>query len=118
VPGTIDSAAFATTGAADLSRAEQMNTLGCEWKPCSKGAGSRIAGIQEIHSRLALKEDERPGLVIFSNCRNLIRTLPSLTYDLKHPEDIASGSEDHAFDALRYGLLFRPLKAGRARVVF
>jgi hypothetical protein len=115
VTGVIDSAAFATTGAARLSRAEQMNELGCNWKPCRKGSGSRVAGISEVHARLADKEDERPGLVIFRNCRNLIRTLPSLTYDLKHPEDIADGSEDHAFDALRYGLLHRPPRFGTAR---
>src|SRR5206468_11793053 len=105
VTGVIDSASFATTGAAELSRAEQMNTLGCNWKPCTKGSGSRVAGISELHSRLALKEDDRPGLVVFNTCRNLIRTLPSLVYDTRHPEDIANGSEDHAFDSLRYGLL-------------
>lgn len=118
VSGLIDSASFATTGAAELSRAAQMNALDCNWKPCSKGAGSRVAGISEVHSRLAMKEDDRPGLVVFNTCRNLIRTLPSLVYDTRHPEDIADGSEDHCFDALRYGLLYRPLKAGRARVNF
>jgi len=77
-----------------------------------------VAGISEVHSRLALKEDERPGLVIFSNCKNLIRTVPALVYDTRRPEDIADGSEDHAFDALRYGLLFRPFSSGRAPVRF
>jgi hypothetical protein len=57
-------------------------------------------------------------LVIFSNIKNLICTLPSLVYDTRRPEDIADGSEDHAFDALRYGLLFRPLSSGRATVRF
>jgi hypothetical protein len=95
-----------------------MNVLGCEWEPCSKGSGSRVAGISEVHSRLALKEHELPGVVIFSTCNNLIRTLPALVYDQRHPEDIAAGSEDRAFDALRYGLLFRPLSSGRAPVRF
>ena len=95
-----------------------MNVLGCEWEPCSKGRGSRVARISEVHSRLALKEHELPGVIIFSTCNNLIRTLPALVYDQRHPEDIAAGSEDRAFDALRYGLLFRPLSSGRAPVRF
>jgi hypothetical protein len=118
VSGSIDSASFATTGASALSRGAQMNELGCNWKPCTKGAGSRIAGIQEIHSRLSMKEDGMPGLVIFRDCRALIRTLPSLVYDPRNPEDIDAKCEDHAFDACRYGLQFRPPRAGRARVVF
>ena len=74
-----------------------MNVLGCEWEPCSKGRGSRVARISEVHSRLALKEHELPGVVIFSTCNNLIRTLPALVYDQRHPEDIAAGSDARRF---------------------
>ncbi len=81
-----------------------MNALGCRWQPSVKGPGSRIAGKSLIHSRLAMRSDGHPGLVVFRTCHNLIRTLPSLVYDRQRPEDIAANCEDHAVEALRCGL--------------
>jgi hypothetical protein len=46
-------------------------------------------------------------LQIFENCRNLIRTLPILTYDPSDKEDVSDRCEDHAAEALRYGLMSR-----------
>ncbi len=106
--GVIDSSAFAEIGlgaeGGKGSRGHIMNSLGCGWQPSEKGAGSRIHGISAIHQRLALKKDGYGGLVVFRNCRNLIRTLPAMTYDRTHPEDIDDSCEQHAVDALRYGL--------------
>ena len=106
--GVVDSASFADIGLGNESgrggRAEIMNRLGCKWEPSAKGAGSRVAGLAAIHSRLALQRDGRPGLVIFRTCRNLIRTLPSLPYSTRNPEDLDSDAEDHCVDALRYSL--------------
>ena len=48
--------------------------------------------------------DGKPGLVIFENCDNLIRILPALVLDPKDTEDIKEGQEEHAYDALTYGL--------------
>ena len=101
--GVIDSAAFADTGGFG-GRANHMNSLGCNWSPCEKGAGSRIAGIGQIHSALALQGDGRPGLIVFRGCKNLIRTLPAQVFDPRHPEDLDTDAEDHCVDALRYGL--------------
>jgi hypothetical protein len=84
-----------------------MNKLGCRWTPSPKGAGSRIAGVSAVHQRLALKRDGSPGLVLFRNCRNLIRTLPAMVYDRKNPEDIDPACEEHAVKALMYGLTRR-----------
>jgi len=47
---------------------------------------------------------EQPGLMIFENCPNLIRTLPALPHDQVNVEDVDTDAEDHAYDALRYGL--------------
>jgi hypothetical protein len=113
--GVIDSAAFANTGAGDMSRAAAMNKLGCRWQPVEKGQGSRVAGISAIHARLGLRRDGTPGLKVFRTCRNLIRTLPALCYDTKHPEDITDDAEDHACDALRYGLQRKRRWAGTVR---
>ncbi len=42
-------------------------------------------------------------LVIFENCRDLIRTLPALQFDQRNPNDVAGEPHEltHAPDALR-----------------
>ena len=45
---------------------------------------------------------EKPGLYVFSRCRQFIRTLPTLPRDAKKPDDIDTDAEDHAADAVRY----------------
>jgi hypothetical protein len=69
-----------------------------------------------VHERLALKGDGNPGLVVFPNCRNLIRTLPAMVYDRKNPEDIDPNCEEHAVKALMYGLTRRKSWFKRAKV--
>lgn len=71
---------------------------------------ARIPGWQRVREYLADAEDGRPLLQIFSTCVNLIRTLPQLLHDPKNLED-AAGGEDHAPEALRYGLMSRPAKS-------
>ena len=51
---------------------------------------------------------EEPRLVITSNCTNLIAQLPVIPLDKRNPEDIDTKSEDHLYDALRYGVMSRP----------
>ncbi|MEO5721658.1 MAG: hypothetical protein ABIR71_09335 [Chthoniobacterales bacterium] len=111
--GVIDSASFADTGLGG-GRGDQMNKLGCRWRPSEKGPGSRLAGKALIHARLALRSDAKPGLVVFRACRNLIRTLPALPYSKSNPEDISGNCEDHAVEALRIGLT---RKKTRARLI-
>jgi phage terminase large subunit len=66
---------------------------------------SRIDGKRRIHEALAIQEDtDEPGLIVFKNCANLIRTLPALPRDDINPEDVDTEAEDHAYDTLRYGL--------------
>ena len=109
--GAIDSSAFNESGVGNslgTGRGQVMNTLGCKWQPAQKGKGSRIAGANLVHSLLKNLPDGKPGLVIFRNCTNLIRTLPTLPKDEHNLEDVDTESEDHAYDALRYLLQFRP----------
>ncbi len=79
-----------------------------------RSAGSRIAGKAAVHKWLALRKDgqggEAPNLVIFNTCVNLIKTLPLLPLDPNDPEKVAKkNTEDHAYDALHYGLRSRPM---------
>ena len=117
--GIMDSAAFASNGQSDISRGDQMKRAGCRWKPAMKGPGSRVLRVKAIHDLLEpLKNDplKRPGMVIFRNCKNLIRTLPALPKDETNSEDIDTDAEDHAFDALTYGLQFKPSTATMQKV--
>jgi hypothetical protein len=53
------------------------------------------------------------------NCPNLIRELPSLTYDANNPEDIDQNcASDHCYDALRYGLTRRKISGGMVKVKY
>lgn len=71
-------------------------------------SNGRIAGWYELKRRLEPAPDEfgalRPRLRIFDTCVNLIRTLPALQHDEKHPNDCATEPHEvtHAPDALRY----------------
>lgn len=96
-----DPACFQEDGGPSI--AEVMRLQGCSFRP---GDNSRLAGWQQVRSRLI--GEERPMLYVFSNCVNLIRTLPAMQHDSKKPEDLDTDAEDHAVDALRYGLMSRP----------
>jgi hypothetical protein len=76
----------------------------------------RIAGKNAWHDMLAPHKDGKPKLQIFSSCINLIRTLPSLPYDLHRVEDVDTKSEDHLYDAGRYGLVNQIRKTPDAKV--
>lgn len=67
-----------------------------------KAHNDRLAGVALISDKLRVRADGLPRLLIYSTCRNLIRTLPALPRDPKRPEDVDTKAEDHAYDALRY----------------
>jgi hypothetical protein len=107
--GILDSSCWHKRGDTGPSIAETMVLEGCRWKPSDRSAGSRIAGKNEIHRRLQVDEfTEEPRLVITNNCTNLIAQLPVIPLDKNNPEDINTKSEDHLYDALRYGIMSRP----------
>jgi hypothetical protein len=71
---------------------------------CAVGAHVVAVNVCESGSNRLAKKDGYGGLVVFRNCRNLIRTLPAMVYSRTHPEDIDQSCEEHAVDALRYAL--------------
>ncbi len=70
-----------------------------------QGNNDRLAGWQRVHEYLACDEGHEPKLQIFEGCRNLLRELPGLVYDMSKVEDVDTTLPDHAADALRYGLM-------------
>ena len=107
--GVLDSSLWHKRGDTGPSLAEQMISQGCRWRPSDRSRGSRVAGKNEIHRRLQIDEfTEEPRLVFFNTCTNVISQLPAIPLDKKNPEDVDTKSEDHLYDALRYGIMSRP----------
>lgn len=107
--GVLDSSLWHNRGDRGPSLAEQMISKGCRWRPSDRSKGSRVAGKNEIHRRLQVDEyTGEPRIVFFNTCKNLIAQLPALPLDKNNPEDVDTNSEDHLYDALRYGVMSRP----------
>lgn len=73
-----------------------------------KSQNDRVAGWYELKEWLKPYTDEMgketARLRIFSSCKNLIRTLPKLSYDTQRPNDVSTTPHEltHAPDAIRY----------------
>jgi hypothetical protein len=103
--GVIDSAAFSDTGTGSPARANQMNKLGCDWKPCEKYPGSVAHRAQKLHEYLARGRDGRPRLIFFRSCVKIIQAVPSILRNPDKPEEFSPHDElIHAIDSLTYGL--------------
>ena len=78
------------------------------------GDHERIAGLMQMHYRLAFDDNGKAMMYIFSNCKAFIRTVPALCYSDLNPEDIDSDQEDHAYDEARYMCMSRPIAPRKA----
>lgn len=100
---------------------DEFVSYGVDWVPADKSKGTRVDGLSRIRAMLKISMTgvmtEQPGLYIFNNCYDLIRTLPTLPRDKNNPDDVDSDAEDHAFDTLRYRLLAKPQNASYVRLV-
>ena len=96
-----DPAIFSKIGA-DRSIGQIFREGGVRWQEAWNAKGSRVNGAQEI---IRLLSEGR--LKIFSSCKHLLRTVPSLPPSDINPEDVDTDAEDHAWDALRYGIMRR-----------
>ncbi len=107
--GVLDSSLWHNRGDTGPSLAEQMIMKGCRWRPSDRSRGSRVAGKNELHRRLQVDDfTEEPRLVFFNSCSNIISQIPALPLDKNNSEDVDTHSEDHLYDALRYGIMTRP----------
>jgi len=75
---------------------------------CNRANNDRINGWNLVREYLEWNDSDKPEprIKFFSNCKNLIRTLPMLVHSEKKPEDLDTTQEDHGADALRYGLMY------------
>jgi len=106
--GTADPAIFSEDGGPSI--AERMSRRGVHWTKADNARVARngaMGGWDQVRARLK-GEDDKPMLLIFSTCRDLIRTLPALQHDDLRPEDVDTDGEDHAADEARYACMSRP----------
>ncbi len=82
-----------------------------------KADNARLSGKDQFHSRFMFDEEGLPGMYIFNNCTELIRTLKDLPYSQTNVEDVDTDAEDHAYDALRYILTANPVPGTEPRDV-
>lgn len=108
--GVLDSSVWAQRGQTGPSIAEEMIAEGCRWRPSDRTAGSRINGKNRLHELLKVnKYTNKPGIMFFNTCRQIIADLPMIPMDPKGGEDIDDRYvSDHAYDSLRYGIMTRP----------
>jgi hypothetical protein len=108
---TIDPSVFSNDGRdttiADemMEEAKKRKADGCKnplkLEPASN---ERIGGWNVVKEFLRV-ENKKAKLQVFSTNKNLIRTLSALIHDPIRVEDVDTDGEDHAPDALRYGLV-------------
>lgn len=108
-PGPADSSIFDVTDGPSIG--QKMAERGVKWTEADKSPGSRKNGWERLRVMLkaVLTEDgmpmEEPGLFIFDNCANWIRTVPILPRDKVKTDDVNTKAEDHPADETRYKLM-------------
>lgn len=92
------------------SMAEIFNLNGV---PLVKASNDRVQGWMVMKEFLRLREDGRPGLVVFPDCTQFIRDVKAVQHDGKNPADVAKEPHEytHTVDAMRYLCIFRALGA-------
>lgn len=72
--------------------------------PADASSGSRLNRKAITHKFLADAPDGKPYLQVHESCTDWIESLPTLVYDERNVEDIASG-DDHSWDSGTYGIV-------------
>jgi hypothetical protein len=119
-PGAADSSIF--DAAQGVSTADVMKQHGVEWLMADKSPGSRKIGWQRIRAYLkAARLDlipsgkmEEPGLFIFKNNVQWIRTVPTLPRAENNRDDVNTQAEDHCGDNTRYRIMAPKIPPSRA----
>lgn len=103
--GVADYQIFDRTGATGPTPADEFAKYGILWE---KSLKDRTLGWAEVHSRLAVR-DGKPTIYIFRTCENLIREINRARTTTNNTDAVDKAKcDDHALDALRYGLMAQP----------
>lgn len=113
--GCADDAIFSKQRGQDAdSIADEFLKAGVSFQRASKG--DRISGWQVMRRLLAdAGTVDRPGLYVSRRCSYFWQTVPSLPRSERHVEDVDTNAADHAADAVRYAVGWKP---GRFEVAY
>jgi Terminase large subunit, T4likevirus-type, N-terminal len=107
--GVLDPAAFAVISGPSIAETLIRNKVLFRRADNQRVArDKRMGGHDQVRNRLKGDLDGHAMLFFMSHCKAITRTLPTLVHDPVNPEDLDTDSEDHAYDALRYGCMSRP----------
>lgn len=97
------------------STAEVFRGKGLVLRP---GDPSRILKIRAMRERLVIPQESNklPQLVVSSECRHFLRTMPALAMDEDNPEDIDTEQEDHIYDEVCHIVMARAYGFSEAEV--
>jgi hypothetical protein len=87
-----------------------MFRAGVAWRRADNARvarGGAMGGWDQLRARIS-GDEAGPQLVVFSTCRDFLRTVPVLQHDPARPEDVDTESEDHVADETRYACMSRP----------
>ncbi len=106
ITGPADTQLWEKRGDSGKSKAEVFQAMGIQWMPADKS--SREGNAQRIYKRLADHQGgtTTPGLVLFEDCKETIRTLPQIQAEEGNPECPQDGGDDHAHDETGYACAF------------
>lgn len=114
--GVLDPSAFIKNGGPSI--AERMFTSHkIAFRPADNSRVAKrgaMGGWDMMRQRLIgtkIDGKEYAQLVVFSTCKDFIRTVPVLQHDKLRAEDLDTNGEDHVADEARYMCLSRPLVA-------
>ena len=106
IGGVLDWASWNRQGGSGPSPGEDLVKTGHKLRKADK---NREAGKIQVHERLRVNPATgRPKMQIFNTCVNIIKQLQYIPLDKNNREDVDTKAEDHAYDALRYGVMSRP----------
>lgn len=105
ITGPADTQLWEERGGHGKTKAQVFLEAGVPWVAARKNIGISAHNAQRIFKRLGdhANGTRLPGLMFFSTCTEVIRTLPALQMD-KNNEDPLSGGDDHWVDSLGYGI--------------
>lgn len=101
--GVIDPATYKIDGGPCI--AEELAKEGAWFR---RADNTRLSGWDQLRNRLVGDLDGNPMIVFFPNCKDTIRTIPTLQHDAAKMEDVDTDAEDHAGDETRYACMSRP----------
>jgi hypothetical protein len=113
--GPADTQLWEERGDSGRSKAEDFAAEGISWVPADKKSRRRNA--ERIIERLSNHGNgtTAPGIVFFRNCKQIIKTLPSMPRQEGDPETPMDGGDDHWHDSCCYLVSYVSRRDGWAK---